>query len=173
MDNTQSKISDQTIYIMVWLPWSWKSTWVKNQFAEDKFKLWTKVISRDNIRDKMWFERPTTREQEEDVSERRRTLLTEYCEDWYDVVIDDCNVKRQNHELIQEVITRALPNNVFRYKLVWMQPHDLDNKMYLDMCKKRNKLRADEWWRFVPEQIIDDMFIWYIQLKNLLIKSIK
>jgi predicted kinase len=81
-----------TVYLMVGIPGSGKSTWVSKQHPD------LPVVSRDIIREMLGFAKPgekvvCTREQENQVSAEEYRLIEKYCNEHKSFIIDDMNTK--------------------------------------------------------------------------------
>lgn len=90
----------QTAYVMVGIPGSGKSTWIKNNLGD------IDVVSRDIIRGELGFTSGAdekfvgTKEQEREVTRVERKRIGDLCDSKKDFVIDDTNTGRFRKELI-------------------------------------------------------------------------
>lgn len=90
-----------TIYVMVGIPGSGKSTWVKNNLGKN-----FPVVSRDLIREELGFCQEGekivgTREQEEKVTKRQIKMIDWYLKRNISFAIDDTNLGRYLPNLIE------------------------------------------------------------------------
>lgn len=128
------------IYIMIGIPGSGKSTWIKNNLSPD-----IPIVSRDIIRAELGFTRGVdekavcTKAQEEEVSKVERELVKTYIESGQSFVLDDTNTSRYAAEFIKGL--RKLGNvNLIGVKM----------NTPLKICQERRKAQ-------IPGRVLEGM----------------
>lgn len=134
------KLSPFNVYIMVGLPGSGKSTWIKNNLPED-----IEIINQDSIRIELGImdndeqKRIGNKEQEKEVSKINDERVEKLIKDRKDFVIDNTNVKAGRVENYYKRLKKAGAN----VKIILV---DTDAKTCYDRRKKD-----------IPENVINQM----------------
>lgn len=133
------KTKMKTLYIPVGLPGSGKSTFVKNNLADNAY-----VISTDGIRGELYGDEAAQGNPKQVFMiayNRLNTFLHDNTEK--NVVFDATNLTKQAR---QRILSKLTKKDNIKKVCIWLDTP-------IDECKRRNAGRD----RKVPEQVIDDM----------------
>lgn len=133
-----------TVYMLVGLPASGKSTWAKDLVDRDSK---VKRINKDDLRNMMQNGKYTP-EMEQSVLDARNALIINLFRAGFDIVVDDTNLNPEHKKKI-EGIANQLDANLSVVDFTYVP---------IELCIERDSKRANP----VGEQVIRDMYNKYL-----------
>ncbi len=130
------------LIIMQWLPASWKSTKAEEIYG-DSSKNSTIRLNRDLLREMLHFGGYSTLNERE-IMNSEKILAKYFLTYWFNVIIDDTNLKEKNLDLWRDVWNSFVDTEV---EIVKMDTS-------LEECIKRDKNREKSVWEEVIREII-------------------
>jgi len=143
------KLNPFNVWIMVGVPGSGKSTWIKNNLKKD-----INIVNQDSIRVELGImkninqKRIGNKEQEKEVRQINFDRIDKLIHDRKDFVIDNTNIKLGYVQNLYDKLRKAGAN----VKIVILDT----NK---ELCKERRK-------KDMHEKVIDDMYLGVQKVKN-------
>ena len=143
------KLNPFNVWIMVGMPGSGKSTWVKNNLKKD-----INIVNQDSIRVELGImknidqKRIGNEEQEKEVRQINFDRIDKLMHDRKDFVVDNTNIKVGYVQNLYDKLCKAGAN----VKIVILDTSK-------ELCKERRK-------KDIPEKVIDDMYLGVQKVKD-------
>ena len=151
-----------TLMLLVGIPWSWKSTWIKQNNLLDYY------ISTDELRLKLaWIievednngnkRRVISSEKNTEVFKELEVLLIERLKKGKSTIIDATNLSHKNISYYKQIAKQ------YKFKFI-LNVFDIPNVEVYQEILWRNKQRED--FRIVDEKVIKKFYSFYMNIEN-------